>query len=76
MDSDVKTCAYKYYVTDALKILTSNTGQIVGGMELTSTFREIVNADYIKEQQEKQEKTAQDVIENMKSKIASWGGKP
>lgn len=62
---------YRFYITNALKILTTNTAKFAGGTELTKTYREIISNDTVSEEQ--QEKEAQDIIKNMKAKIAKAG---
>ena len=65
---------YRFYVTNALKILTTNTAKFAGGTELTKTYREIISNDNDTVQsEEQQEKEAQDIIKNMKAKIAKAG---
>jgi hypothetical protein len=63
---------YRFYVTNALKILTTNTAKFAGGTELTKTYREIISNDTV-QSEEQQEKEAQDIIKNMKAKIAKAG---
>ena len=63
---------YRFYITNALKILTSNTARFAGGTELSKTYREIITDDYSKtnsDSEEKQEQQAQDIINSMKSKL-------
>lgn len=63
---------YRFYITNALKILTSNTARFAGGTELAKTYREIITADYSgakEDNAEEQERQAQDIINSMKSKL-------
>lgn len=63
---------YRFYITNALKILTTNTAKFAGGSELTKTYREIITADYSKSQEDveiEQEQQAHDIINSMKSKL-------
>jgi hypothetical protein len=69
IDQKLHDDIYRFYVTNALKILTTNTAKFAGGTELTKTYREIISNDTT-QSEEQQEKEAQDIIKNMKAKIA------
>lgn len=67
---------YRIYITNALKILTTNTAKFAGGSELVKSFSEIIapkSAEEEQEQQKDNEEQARDVISMMKSKIAKMG---
>lgn len=72
IDQKLHDDIYRFYVTNALKILTTNTAKFAGGTELTKTYREIISNDTV-QSEEQQEKEAQDIIKNMKAKIAKAG---
>lgn len=72
IDQKLHDDIYRFYVTNALKILTTNTAKFAGGTELTKTYREIISNDAV-QSEEQQEKEAQDIIKNMKAKIAKAG---
>lgn len=64
---------YRFYVTGALKILTSNTAKFAGGTELVKNYGEIIKGSDTEEEEKSSEEEAQDVIARMKSKIANIG---
>jgi len=66
---------YRFYVTNALKILTSNTARFAGGSELTKTYRDIISPSEDEREEEQDGDTqAQEIIARMKSKIAKVRG--
>lgn len=73
IDKKLHDDIYRIYVTNALKILTTNTAKFAGGTELTKTYREIISDENQVESEEQQEQKAQDIIKSMKSKIAKAG---
>lgn len=54
---------FRVYVTDALKILTSNTAKYAGGEYLKKTYREAVNP------KPEETRSADEIIANIKSKL-------
>ena len=56
---------YRYYVADALKIVTHNTALASGGTELTTRLSEILTHDT----NQPQEKTEEEIIDNLKRKL-------
>lgn len=74
IDTKLNDDIYRFYVTNALKILTSNTAKFAGGSELVKTYREIIYPEENQQQTEEQaKKEEQDVIAKMKAKIAKVG---
>lgn len=67
-----KTYAYRYYIADGIKILTSNTAKFAGGSELVSSYREII--DINSERNSDNEKSGEEIIAHMKKKISMLGG--
>lgn len=66
---------YRFYVTNALKILTSNTARFAGGSELTKTYRDIISPSEDEQEEEQDgDAQAQEIIAKMKSKIAKVRG--
>lgn len=68
---------YRFYVTNALKILTTNTAKFAGGSELVKTYAEIIapkSAEDEAEQERENNEQAQDVIAMMKNKIGKMRG--
>lgn len=70
IDKKINDDMYRFYVTNALKILTGNTAKFAGGTELTKTYYDITHSDEIEEQEYEQELEAKEIIENIKSKLA------
>lgn len=56
--------AYKIYVSDALKVIAENTAKFGGGSTLTVRYYDIINP-----KKEEEERTAEDVISNIRAKI-------
>lgn len=72
IDKKINDDIYRFYVTNALKILTGNTAKFAGGTELSKSYSDIImpkNPDDIAEQEKESEEQARDVIAMMKSKI-------
>ena len=75
IDKKVNDDIYRFYVTNALKILTGNTAKFAGGTELSKTYYDIVfGTEETEETKAQQEQEAQDVIAMMKSKISKVRG--
>ena len=77
IDKKINDDIYRIYITNALKILTSNSARFAGGSELVKSYSEIImpkNADDEAEQERESEEQAQDVIAMMKSKIGKLRG--
>lgn len=62
---------YRVYVTDALKCIAENTAKSVGGVSMSKRFFEIV--DRSKPQEEEEERTAEEIIDQIKNKLKSLG---
>ena len=62
---------YRFYISNGVKILTSNTARFAGGSELVKTFREIMSPVEAETEEDKQEseQAAQEIIQKMKQKI-------
>lgn len=56
--------AYKMYITDALKIIAENTAKQVGGSYLTARYAEMI------EPKKEETRTANEIIINIKDKLA------
>ena len=65
---------YRFYITNALKILTGNTARFAGGTELTKTYNDIMSNEDEEEQEKENEEKAADIISNIKAKIAKVKG--
>lgn len=65
---------YRFYITNALKILTSNTARFAGGTELTKTYSDIISDDDQEELEKENEEKAADIISNIKAKISKVKG--
>ena len=72
MDDDI----YRFYISNGIKILTSNTAKFAGGSELTKTFRDIVRPPMQETEQDKQEQEqeAQSVINQMIARMKDIRG--
>lgn len=70
INSNAKTYVYNCYVTDALKIITSNTASFVGGVELAVSYKDMINQESENAKAEA-EAEAEKVINKMKQKISS-----
>lgn len=68
----VKTYAYRYYITDGIKVLTSNTAKFAGGSELVLSYREMIDVN--SEKDPDKEKSGEEIIAHMKKKISMLGG--
>ena len=74
IETNLNDDIYRFYVTGALKILTSNTAKFAGGTELVKNYSEIISgSDTEEEEENSSEKEAQNIIARMKSKIANMG---
>jgi len=62
-----KEILYETYVTDALKVIANNSAR-QGGTTITKRFADIID-DIFGVAPAKEEKTAEDVIENIRNKL-------
>ena len=60
--------AYRVYVTDALKTITENTAKYAGGSYMKGRYYDLENPKPV------ETRTSQEIISNMKAKIARIGG--
>lgn len=58
--------AYRFFVTDELFYLNNNVVNMSGGARMQTRFYDILNP-----QREKEERTADEIIEHIKNKIRS-----
>lgn len=76
IDKKTNDDIYRIYITNALKILTTNTAKFAGGSELTKSYHDIISDDAVEEQQQQDdEQEAQNVISNIKSKLSNLKGR-
>ena len=55
---------YRFYVTDALKAIAGNTQLFAGGDSMSISYKEIIDR-----KPKEKEKTAEEIIDNLKSKL-------
>lgn len=60
--------AYRVYVTDALKTITENTAKYAGGSYMKSRYYDFIHP------KPEETRTPEEIIGNMKEKIARIGG--
>lgn len=59
---------YRYYITDALKVIGENTANIGGGSHLTVRFYELLHPAA------KDDRTGDEIVDDVLSKICFSGG--
>jgi hypothetical protein len=55
--------AYRFYITDALMVISQNTGRIIGGSELTKSFRSILEGST------KDERSSEEIINDITTRL-------
>lgn len=60
---DFKEYSYRVYVTDAAKVITSNTARLGGGNEITKRWYDAINASAVKDDRTADE-IALDIMKN------------
>lgn len=60
---------YQIYITDALKAIAENTANLAGGKSPQLRYIEVI--DDMENTDKKPEKTAEEIIDNMKNKLAN-----
>ena len=67
---------YRFYISNGVKILTSNTSRFAGGTELVKSYRDIIYPEHEETEEEKREyeQEAQSVMKHMISKIKKVRG--
>ena len=65
---EIKRKNFEIYVTDALKIITENTAKQVGGAYLQHRYYDVIT-EAESTGEEKEERTAEDIISNVKNKL-------
>lgn len=61
---------YKIYVTDCLQSVVNNTANFVGGSKIKTSYKELFYPDNAEENS----KEADEIIADLKQKMASLGG--
>lgn len=60
-------------MTDALKCISENTAKSVGGVSMSKRFFDIINRSKPQEEEEKEERTAEEIIDRIKNTLKSLG---
>lgn len=55
--------AYRFYVTDGLKIIAENTAHLVNGTVFNISYRDIINPKPV------DTRTSEDIIDDIRSKL-------
>lgn len=63
---EIKRQNFEIYVTDALKIISENTAKQVGGAYLQHRYYDAISES---KSEEKEERTAEEIISNVKNKL-------
>ena len=74
INTKVSDDIYRFYISNAVKILTENTARFAGGSELSKSYYDIMHKDEIIENEKQNEIEAESVISTMKSKISKLRG--
>ena len=74
INAKVSDDIYRFYISNALKILTGNTARFAGGTELTKSYYDIMHNEEIAETEKQNEIEAENVISKIKSQIAKVRG--
>ena len=61
LNIDGREMAYRFYISEALKIMTANTAAQVGGMHLVKSFSEVLRP------QKEETRTPKEIIDNIKN---------
>lgn len=62
---DAEAAAYRIYITDVLKNISENTARYAGGSYIKVRYADIINPP------KEEKRTADEIIDHMKKKLAS-----
>lgn len=62
VEMNTREKAYRFYISEGIRILTENTAGLVNGNELTMTLNEFISGKTPKQQKEENEAKAEQII--------------